>query len=78
MDVTDLFVALTISNQPMFSCWVYHCECKQACDLAGVLILNGVVPPDPHKPWPRDTLSDSAILGGSIPYFLRVCSFFVI
>jgi hypothetical protein len=29
MDVTDLFVASTISNQPVFDFWIYHCECKQ-------------------------------------------------
>jgi hypothetical protein len=33
-------------------------------------------PPDPHKPWPRNVVSDSPILSGSSPYFLRF--FFVI
>jgi hypothetical protein len=29
MDVADLFLTLTISNQPVIDCWIYHCECKQ-------------------------------------------------
>jgi hypothetical protein len=29
MDIADLFVASTISNQPVFHFWIYHCECKQ-------------------------------------------------
>jgi hypothetical protein len=57
--------------------WIYHCECMQRVRvLAGVLNVNGWDPPVPHIPWPRDTVSDSAILGGSSPYFLR--SFFII
>jgi hypothetical protein len=67
-----------LDNFKPTSGWIYHCECKHCekeCVLAGVLIVNGLVPPDPHRPWPRDTMSDSAILSASIPYFLR--SFFV-
>jgi hypothetical protein len=44
MDVADLFVASTISNQPVCDRWIYHCECKQRkreCVLVGVLIVNG-------------------------------------
>jgi hypothetical protein len=29
MDVSDLFVASTVSNQPVLDSWIYHCECKQ-------------------------------------------------
>jgi hypothetical protein len=29
MNVADLFVFLTISNQPVLHCWIYHCEWKQ-------------------------------------------------
>jgi hypothetical protein len=29
-------------------------------------------PPDPHRPWTRNSMSDSAIFGGSSPYFLHV------
>jgi hypothetical protein len=54
--------------------WIYHCECKQRIDsvLAGVLIVNG-----PTR-YTQNILqgSDSAILDGSSPYFLR--SIFVI
>jgi hypothetical protein len=61
------------------SLWV-QAEEKRVCFgvLAGVLIVNGVVLPDLHRPWARDTVSDSATLGGSGPYFLCTCSFFVI
>jgi hypothetical protein len=33
-------------------------------------------PTDSQRPWTRDTVSDSAILGGSSSYFLRARSFF--
>jgi hypothetical protein len=48
----------------------------QAESVFWLVSLLWMDPPDPHKPWHRDTMSDSAILGGSSPYFLR--SFFVI
>jgi hypothetical protein len=48
----------------------------QAESVFWMISLLWMDPPDPHKPWPRDTVSDSAILGGSSIYFLR--SFFVI
>jgi hypothetical protein len=53
---------------------IFPCECKQMnreCVLDIFLIVNGMVPPDSHRPWLRDKLSDSAILGGRSPYFLR-------
>jgi hypothetical protein len=43
MDIAALFVALTISNQPVADFWIYHCECKQRireCIMDGVLIVN--------------------------------------
>jgi hypothetical protein len=48
MDVADLFVALTISNQPMAGSIIV--SASRECVLAGVFIVNGVVPTDPHKP----------------------------
>jgi hypothetical protein len=81
MDVADLFVTLTISNQAVSYFWIYHCECKQGSwewVLAGVLIVNVWHPPNPHKPWTRDLMSDSAILSRSSPYFLHVSSLFFI
>jgi hypothetical protein len=76
MDVADLFVALTISNQPVAGSIIL--SARKECVLADFLILNELDPPDPHKPRPRDTVSDSAILGGSSPYFLILSSLFVI
>jgi hypothetical protein len=74
MNVADLFVASTISNQPvLISGSIIVSESKEYV-LAGVLIVNGPT---------RSTLtmtqgSDSAILGGSSPYFWFTRSFFVI
>jgi hypothetical protein len=48
MDVADLFVALTISNQQEVGSIIVSANREYV--LAGVLIVNGVVPPDPHKP----------------------------
>jgi hypothetical protein len=66
-----------ISNQPVLDFWIYHCECNQSgrkCVLAGVLIVNG-----PTRSTHTMTQgSDSAILGGSSPYFLLASSFLVI
>jgi hypothetical protein len=47
-DVADLFVALTISNQPVAGSIIVIAS--RDCVLAGVLIVNGVFPPDPHIP----------------------------
>jgi hypothetical protein len=44
-------------------------------NFAGVFIINA--PPDPHRPWPRDTMSDSDNLGGSSLCLLRVFSFII-
>jgi hypothetical protein len=44
MDAADLSVALTISIQPLFDCWIYNYEFNQKRRkfvLAGVLIVNG-------------------------------------
>jgi hypothetical protein len=80
MDVADLIVVLTISNKPVLIAVsiIVSASRGKECILARVLILNGVVPPDPHRPWPRDTVSDSAIFGGNSPYFLYFRSLFVI
>jgi hypothetical protein len=48
MDVADLFVALIISNQPVAGSIIV--SASRECVLAGVLIVNGMVPPDPHIP----------------------------
>jgi hypothetical protein len=48
MDVVDLFVASTISNQPVVGSIIL--SASRECVLAGVLIVKGVVSPDPHKP----------------------------
>jgi hypothetical protein len=79
MDVTDLFVASTISNQHVMYFWVYNCDCKQGsieCILHGVIIINGL------------TKSTQIMIQGSYvrfcyfgwenPYFLFVRFFFVI
>jgi hypothetical protein len=50
MDVAELFVALAISNQPVAGSIIVSASRKIECVLAGVLIVNGVVPPDEHKP----------------------------
>jgi hypothetical protein len=68
MDLADLFMASTISNQPVAGSIIV--SARRDCVLAGVLIVNGVAPSDPHRPLARDTISDYAILGGSRPYFL--------
>jgi hypothetical protein len=72
MDVADLFVALTISKQPVAGSIIV--SARKECILAGVLIVNG-----PTRSTHTMTQgSDSAILGGSSPYFLFARSFFVI
>jgi hypothetical protein len=50
MDVADLFVASTISNQPVAGSIIVIAS--RECILAVVLIVNGVVPPVPsdHDP----------------------------
>jgi hypothetical protein len=50
--------------------WIYHSECNQREGvLSGVMRVNG-----PTRSTQTITLgSDSAILGGSNPYFLRSC-----
>jgi hypothetical protein len=63
MDVADLFVASTISKQPMAGSMIVNAS--RECVLAGVLIVNG-----PTRSTQTMTQgSDSAILGGSSPYF---------
>jgi hypothetical protein len=47
MDVADLLLASTISNQPVAGSIIV--SARRECVLAGVLIVNGWVPPDPHK-----------------------------
>jgi hypothetical protein len=50
-----------------------HCKCKQRrikCVLDGVLIVNGPTRCT-YTMGSRDSISDSAILGASSPYFLR-------
>jgi hypothetical protein len=46
MDVADLFVALTISNQPVAGSIILTASRDYV--MAGVLIINGMVPPDPQ------------------------------
>jgi hypothetical protein len=70
MNVADLFVSSIISKQPVAGSIVV--STSRECVLSGVLIVNEVVPPDPHKSWPRDCVSDHAILDESSPYFLLV------
>jgi hypothetical protein len=70
MDVADLFVALTILNQPVAVSIIV--SVSRECVLAGVLIVNGPT----RSTHTMNQGSDSAILGGSSPYFLR--SFFVV
>jgi hypothetical protein len=65
MDIADLFVALTISNQQVLIAGSIIVSVSRDCVLASFLIVNGLIPPDPHKPWPRDTVSDSAIWVGA-------------
>jgi hypothetical protein len=48
MDVADLFVASKISNQPVAGSITV--SASRECVLAGVLIVNGRDPSDPHKP----------------------------
>jgi hypothetical protein len=48
MDVAGLFVASTISNQPVAGSIIVIAS--RECVLAGVFIVNGVAPVDPHKP----------------------------
>jgi hypothetical protein len=48
MDVADLFVALTILNHPVAGSIIVSASREWV--LAVVLIVNGWVPPDPHKP----------------------------
>jgi hypothetical protein len=48
MDVADLFVASKISSQPMAGSIIV--SARRECVLAGVLIVNAVVPPDLNKP----------------------------
>jgi hypothetical protein len=48
MDVSDLFVASTISNQQMLIAGYIVVIASRECILAGVLIVNGWDPPDPH------------------------------
>jgi hypothetical protein len=50
MDVADSFVALTISNQTVFIAGSIIVSAGRECVLAGVLIVNGWDPPDPHRP----------------------------
>jgi hypothetical protein len=50
MDVADLFVASTISNQPVLIAGSIIVSASRECVLAGVLIVDGVVPPDTHIP----------------------------
>jgi hypothetical protein len=59
MDYADLFVASTISNQPVAGSIIV--SANKDCILAGVLIVHGWDPPDPHKPLTRDCVSDSVI-----------------
>jgi hypothetical protein len=49
MDVADLFVASTISNQPVAGSIIVSASKEYV--LAGVLIVNR--PLDPHIPWPK-------------------------
>jgi hypothetical protein len=48
MDVADLFVASTISNQAVAGSIIV--SASRECVLAGVLIVNGWDPTDPHIP----------------------------
>jgi hypothetical protein len=48
MDVADLFVASIISNQPVAGSIIVSASREYV--LAGVLIVNGLDPPDPQKP----------------------------
>jgi hypothetical protein len=48
MDVADLFVALTISNQQMLIAGYIVMIASRECILASVLVVNEWDPPDPH------------------------------
>jgi hypothetical protein len=48
MDVADLFVASTISNQPVSGSIIVS-EIRDYV-LDGVIIVNGLVPPDTDRP----------------------------
>jgi hypothetical protein len=50
MDVADLFVALTDSNQQLVFSGSIIVSASKEFVLAGFLIVNEVVPLDPHKP----------------------------
>jgi hypothetical protein len=65
MDATDLFVALAISIQLVAESIIVSASRKLECVLAGVHIVNGMVPPDPHRPQTRDYVLDFVILGES-------------
>jgi hypothetical protein len=74
MDVADLFVASTISNQPVLIAGSIIVSSSREYIFACFLIVNGPT----ISTLTMTQGSDSAILGGSSPYFLRVCLFFVI
>jgi hypothetical protein len=50
MYVADLFIALTISNQPVLIAGSIIVIASKECVLAGILIANGVFPTDPYRP----------------------------
>jgi hypothetical protein len=65
MNVDDLFVALTISNQPVLIAGSIIVSASRECVLVGVLIVNGPI----RSTQTMTQGSNSAILGGSSPYF---------
>jgi hypothetical protein len=70
MDVADLFVTLKISNQSVLISGYIIVIASRECVLVGVLIVNG--PTKSTQTMTQGTVLDSAILGGSSPYFLCV------
>jgi hypothetical protein len=57
-------------------CWIYHCECKQRVCFGWYPFCKWNGPTRSTQTMTQG--SDSANLGGSSPYFLRVFSFIVI
>jgi hypothetical protein len=74
VDVGDIFVSSTISNQPVVHCWIYHCECKMWVFLYVICIVNGST----RSTQTMTQRSDSIVLDGSGPYFLHTGFSFVI
>jgi hypothetical protein len=59
----------SFDNLKSFGGWIYHSECKQrVCVLGGVFIVKGPT----RSTQTMTQVSDSSVLGGKRPYFLRL------